>query len=197
VEEAPQRAVRGIGAAQDLLHVQPDRHRVVAVARTRRPCRLLAREQPREIVEVTQLFDGQCLVEQDESGLVPEELAHGDLGFAVLRELGPVTRHRRIVIEPAARVRQGQRHRREALGAGHDDDHGVFVPGRVALGRAAATPQIHDPFTAPVRRNGGADLAPRDEVVRKLGAHRFEPWRDESINARPRRHGSDPAVLTP
>ena len=118
------------------------------------------------------------LVEQDEPRLVPEQLAHGDRVLAVLRELGPVARDRRVVVEPAARVRDRQRHRREALGAGHDDDHRVLVPRRVAVGRAAAAPQIDDLLAAPVGRDGGADLAALGEVALELDAHFFEARRD-------------------
>ena len=153
---------------------------MIAVTRSGRPRRLLAREQARHVVQVAQLLDRQLLVEQDEPRLVAEELAHGDSCLAILRELGPVSGDRGVVVEPAARLRHRQRHRREAFGAGHDDDHRVFVPGCVALGRAVATPQIDDLFAAPVRRDSGADLAAFGEVALELGAHLFEAGGDQS-----------------
>src|SRR6185436_8757652 len=88
LEEAAQRAMRGIDAADELLHVQPDRHGVVTVTRARRPRRLLAREYAREVVQIAQLLEGQRLVEQDEPRLVAKELAHRDTTLPVLRKFG-------------------------------------------------------------------------------------------------------------
>jgi hypothetical protein len=79
--------------ADELLHVQPERHQVVRVARSRRPRQRLAREQGCHVIEVTHPGDCQRLVEQDQPGLVRKKLAYGDPGFAVLRELGPVARY--------------------------------------------------------------------------------------------------------
>ena len=125
------------------------------------------------------LRDTQLLVEQDESRFVAKQLAHGHAGLAVLCELGPVASDRCVVVEPATRVRQRKRHGSQALGAGHEDDQRVFVPRRVALGRAAATPQVDDFLAAPIRRDGSADLAALFEVTLELGAYLFEAWSDE------------------
>ena len=183
MEEAPERAVLGVDVADQLLHVQPERHGVIAVACTGRPRRFLAREHTRDGVEVVHLRDPQLLVEQDESRFVAKQLAHGHVGLAVLRKLGPVARDRGFVVEPAARVSQRKRHGREALGAGHEDDQRVFVPRRVALGRAAATPQVDDFLAAPIRCDGSADLAALLEVALELGAYLFEAWSDEPGDA--------------
>ena len=126
-----------------------------------------------------------------------EELAHGDGGLAVLRELGPVARDRRVVVEPAARVRHGQRHRGEALGGRHDDDHRVLVPRLVAVGRAAATPQIDDLLAAPVRSDRGADLAAFGEVALELGAHLLEARSDEPVDVRSRLLRNDRRATVP
>ena len=48
--------------------------------------------------------------------------------FALLRELRPVRAHPLFVVEPAARVGDGERHRGQALGRRVDDDHGVSLP---------------------------------------------------------------------
>ena len=49
VEEPAERAVRRVDVADQLLHVEPDRHRVVAVSRPRLPRRLLPREHPSDV----------------------------------------------------------------------------------------------------------------------------------------------------
>jgi hypothetical protein len=183
VEEAPERALRRVDMPDQLLHVQPERHGVVAVARPGRPGWLLAREHARDGVEVVHLRDPQLLIEQDESRLVAKQLAHGHVGLAVLCKLGPVARDRCVVVEPAARVRQRKRHGSQALGAGHEDDQRVFVPRRVTLGRAAATPQVDDFLAAPIRCDGSADLAALLEVTLELGAYLFEAWSDEPRGA--------------
>src|SRR5262245_46071321 len=71
VEELPERAMRGINAADDLLHVETDRHRVVAVLRPRSPRRLLSCEQAGDQIEGAHFHDRQLLVEQNEHSLVP------------------------------------------------------------------------------------------------------------------------------
>src|SRR5690606_32398211 len=132
VEEPAERAVRGVDAADELLHAQPDRQRVVAVARPWRPRRTLPRHHAGDVVEVAELLVGQLLVEQDEAGFVAEELAYGDGALAVLREVGPAAGDGRVVVEPPPRVGHGQRHRRKPLRRGVDDDHRVLLPGLVA-----------------------------------------------------------------
>src|SRR5688500_2064151 len=57
---------------------------------------------------------------------------------------------------------------RQDLRRGLEDDHHVFLPRRLAFGRAAPTPDIHDLFTAPVRSDGGAYLATFGEVALEL-----------------------------
>src|SRR4029453_12363022 len=48
VEELTERTVSRVDMADDLLHVQPERHPVIAVARSRDPSRPLSREQARD-----------------------------------------------------------------------------------------------------------------------------------------------------
>jgi hypothetical protein len=134
-----------------------------------------------DVVEVTHPGDGQRLVEQDQPGLVPEELPYGDRFLAVLGELGPIVGDRSLVVDPAARVCHRQRHRRQALGDGHSDNHGVLVPRRVAFWPAAAAPQIDNLLAAPVNRYRGADFAALCEVALELDTNFFEAWRDLSI----------------
>ena len=88
------------------------------------------------------------------------------IGFlAALRELGPVARDRRVVVEPAARVRDRERHRGDAL-RGRDDERPSCPRSTVRLPRrAAAAPQIDHLLAAPVRDSGRADLATLGEVA--------------------------------
>ena len=111
-----------------------------------------------------------------------EELAHGDVSFAVLRELGPVARHRGIVVEPSTRGRDGQCHGCDALGDRHHHDHGVLGPWLVAAGRTASTPQIDDLVAMPKCGDGSADLTPFDEVALELAADFLETGSDLPLN---------------
>ena len=104
-EESAERAVRPVDVADQLLHVEPDRHRVVAVSRSRYPSRLLPREHTRDLVEVPQVLEVQRLVDPNQPGLVTEQLANGDPALSVLGELGPVLGDGCLVVDPAARVR--------------------------------------------------------------------------------------------
>jgi hypothetical protein len=91
-------------------------------------------EHARHVVEVAEAVDRELLVQAHEPGLVGEQLADRDALLAVLRELGPVARDGRVVVEVASRVGDRDRHRGDALGGGMDDDHRVFFPRGIARG---------------------------------------------------------------
>jgi hypothetical protein len=122
------------------------------------------------------------LVDEDETRFVPEELANGDGMLAVLRELGPVPRDRRVVVEPPACVGNGERHRREPLGRRKDDDHRVLVPRVVAFRRAATAPQVDDLLAAPIGSDGRTYFAALAEVARELRPHFFEAGRNSTAH---------------
>src|SRR5262249_43066469 len=111
-----------------------------------------------------------------------EELSDGDLRFAVLRELGPVRADPLVVVEPAPRVRKGQRHRRQALGGRIDDDHRVAFPRVARLSVTNAAPQVDDLFAAEIGATGAAELPTPGEVVGKYVEDTLEPARDLSLN---------------
>ncbi|MGH6689967.1 MAG: hypothetical protein ACREF4_04710 [Gammaproteobacteria bacterium] len=52
-------------------------------------------------------------------------------------------------------------------------------------------------LAAPVRGDGGADLAAFGEVALELGAHLFEAWSDLSLDASCRRHAPDRLINSP
>ena len=104
--------------------------------------------------------------------------------LAVLREIGPVLGDPSVVVDPAARVGDGDRHRRQTLGRRVDDDQRVLVPRLVAVGCAAATPEVDHLLATPVRGDGGADLAALDEVAVELLTHFLEARSDATAAVR-------------
>ncbi len=91
-----------IDAAQELVLVEAERDRVVGLTLTGRPGRLLPCEDGSEATEVGEQLALERHVEGEKAGLVAEELAHGKRFFPLLRELGPIARDGRVVVEPAA-----------------------------------------------------------------------------------------------
>ena len=107
--------------------------RVIGLPRPRLPRRLLTRQHDGEAIEVGDDAAIDGLVERVQPCLVRQELADGDSLLALLRELRPVGAHTFLVIEPASRVREGERHRGQALGGRVDDHHRVPLPGLAGL----------------------------------------------------------------
>ena len=111
-----------------------------------------------------------------------EQLADGDLLFALLRELRPVRGHPLFVIEPAARVGEGERHRGQALGGRVDDHHGVLLPRLAGLLVANAAPEVDDLLAAVIDTAGAAQLSAPGEVLGERLAHRLEATTDVSFD---------------
>jgi hypothetical protein len=82
------------------------------------------------------------------------------------RELGPVVRDSRVIVDPAARVCHCQCHRGKTLRSRHHDDHRVLAPGSVTVRQPTATLQVDNPLAMPVRRNGCTDLIARRSFAR-------------------------------
>jgi hypothetical protein len=94
--------------------------------------------------------------------LLRQQLSDGDLLFAVLREFRPVRRDPLVVIQPTPRMRERQRHRRQALSGRPDERHGVLLPRLARLTVAYAAPQVDDLLTIPV--SAARATAPRSPM---------------------------------
>ena len=114
------------------------------------------------------------LVDREQPGLVRQELADGDLLFALLRELRPVRAHPLFVVEPTARVGDGERHRGQALGGRVDDHHRVLLPRLARLLVSDTAPEVDDLLAAVIGAAGAAQLAASSEVLGKRLAHGLE-----------------------
>src|SRR5262245_35297834 len=111
-----------------------------------------------------------------------QQLANGDALFTMLRELRPVGAHPFVVVEPAARVRECQRHGSQALGSRVDYDHRVALPRLPRLLVADPTPQIHNLLAAVIHTARAAQLATPGEVLDKRLADWFKAGTDMSMN---------------
>ena len=80
----------GIHAAHQLAFVEPEGQPVIGLSRARLPCRLVTSHHRRQSVQVRDHAPVDWFVEGEQTGLMREQLAHGDLLLPVLRELGPV-----------------------------------------------------------------------------------------------------------
>jgi hypothetical protein len=173
-EEAPQRPAGRVDPAQQLALVPAEAHAVVAVARPGLPQRTLARYRVGQTVEVGEQVRVEWLVHDRQAGLVRKELAHGHVALPRLRELGPVRRHALVIVEPAARVGQRERHRGEPLRGRVDEHERVLAPGLAVAGVAHASPQVDHLLAAHVGGAGAAELVAHGEVALELVADLFE-----------------------
>src|SRR5690606_2625941 len=87
-------------------------------------------------------------------------------------------------VEPAARVRERERHGSQALGGRVDQDHGAFFPRLAGRLVARAAPQVDDLLAAVVGAAGAAQLAASEEVLDERIARRFETGLDAPLDAR-------------
>jgi hypothetical protein len=99
-----------IDASHQFAFIEPERERMVGLARAGLPRRLLTGQYHREAIEVRHDAAIDRFVEREESRLMRQELADGNLLFSLLRELGPVPGHPLFVVEPSARVGERQGH---------------------------------------------------------------------------------------
>src|SRR5215204_5408827 len=124
-----------------------------------------------------------------------EQLAHRDRLLAILGELGPVLRHSRVVIQPAARVSDCQGHRRQALGGRVDHDHRVPCPRLPGLTVPSPAPEVDDLLAPGISATRAAKFCAVTEVLLKCRPYGFKSWTDVSLYylCRNAEHGCLPA----
>ena len=184
LEELSEAAALWIDTPQQLALVEPERQRVVRLPRAGLPRRLLTRQHRGQAIEIGDDAPIDRFVDGEQSGLVCQELAHGNALLALLRELRPVRADAFLVVEPSARVGDGERHRRQPFGGGMDDHHRVLLPGLSRLLVSAAAPEIDGDLATVKRTARAAQLVASREVVGKRFAHRLEPTTDLAVHAR-------------
>ncbi len=111
------------------------------------PHRFLTCQHDRQPIEIGDHPSIHGFIKRKQASLVGQELANGDLLFALLRELRPITTDRLLVVEPSPRVGDGQGHGGQALGGGVDYYHRVLLPGLARLLVAYATPEVDNLIT--------------------------------------------------
>ena len=170
-----------IHAAHQFAFIEPQGEGMVGLARAGLPCRLLTGQDHREAIEVGHDAAIDGFVEREESRLMRQELADGDLLFSLLRELGPVRGHPLFVVEPAAGVGECQGHGCQALRGRVDDDHRVLLPRFARLLVADAAPEVDDLLAVAIGTAGATQLTASGEVLGKRLAHRFKATTDVSL----------------
>ena len=170
-----------IDTAQQLALVKAERDGVIGLTRPGLPRRLLAGEHDRQAIQIGDHAAIDGLIESEQPCLVREELADGHLFFSLLRELRPVRGNPLFVVEPAARVGDGQGHRGQALGGRVHEDHRVPLPRLTRLLVANTAPEVDDLLAVNVGAAGAAEFVPSIEVVGKRSGHRLEATTDVSL----------------
>ena len=148
-EDAPERPALRVDSPHQLALVPAEADAVVPVARPRPPVRRLAGDGVGQAVEVGEQIGVERLVDHGQARLVGEQLAHRDVVLAGLGELGPVGGHALVVVEPAARMGERQRHRRQSLRGGVDEHERVLAPTDRRCARRARRPRGRPPSRRP------------------------------------------------
>ena len=142
-----------IDSPQQLAFVEPEREGVIGLTRAGLPRRLLTGEHDCQAIQIRDDAPIDGLIEGEQPRLVGEQLANGDLLFALLRELGPVRGDPLFVVEPAARVGDGQGHRGQALGGRVDEHHRVPLPRLAGQLVPDPAPEVDDLLAVNDRRS--------------------------------------------
>jgi len=177
---------------------------VIALLGAGFPRRPVTGHDRRQLVRVRDNAPVDWFVKGKQTGLVRKELPYGDVLLAVLGEFRPVAADALLVVEPAAGVGDGQRHRRQTLGGRVDEDHGVRLPRFARLLVADAAPEVDHFLAAVIDAARAAQLMPSSEVLDERLAHRLEAGTDVPLDfqesRRPIAHhpgaGSE-AILSP
>jgi hypothetical protein len=146
------------------------------------PYRFLTRQYDCEAIKVGDNASIHRLIEGEQPRLMRQKLAHRYFFFALLSELRPVLADQLLVVEPASRVRYGERHRCQALCGRVDDHHGVLLPGFAASLVPNAAPQVDDLFTTVIGAAGSAQLVPPNKILGERLAHSLKAGADVPVN---------------
>ena len=98
-----------VDSTQQLAFIEPEGNRVIGLTRSGLPRGFLPGEDDCEAIQVGDHAAIDGFLKGKQPRLVGKQLADGDLLFPLLRELRPVPGHPLFVIEPAARVGEGDR----------------------------------------------------------------------------------------
>jgi hypothetical protein len=172
----------GIDPAQQLALIEAEGNGVIGQPRSGLPCRFLTRQHAGETIEIGDEAAIERIVQRIQPGLVCEELPDGDSLFAPLREFRPIRAHPFVVVEPAAGMRDGERHRGEPLGGREDDYHRVLLPRFAGLLVADPAPEVDDLLASVIGAAGTAQLPAAREVVREGRSHGFKATTDVSLD---------------
>ena len=171
-----------VDSTQQLAFIEAEGERVIGLTRAGLPRRLLSGEHDRKAIQVGDHAAIDGFLDRKQPRLVGEQLPDGDPVLPLLRELGPVPGHSLFVVEPAARVGEGERHRGQTLRGRVDDHHGVLLPWLAGLLVADAAPEIDDLLAAMIDTAGAAQLPAPGEVLGECLAHCLEARTDVPVD---------------
>jgi len=137
----------------------------------------------REAIEFADEASIDRLVEREQACLMCQELADSDSLLAVLRELWPVRAYPLFVVEPSARVGNGERHRGQPLCGRVDQRHRVLLPRLTGPLVTNPAPQVDDFLAALKGTAGSAQLASAIKVLDERLAHSLKAEADVPLNA--------------
>ena len=155
---------------------------MIGLPRSGLPRGFLTSEHDRQPIEVGNDTAIDGFIKREESCLVCEKLADGNSLLSLLSELRPVRTHAFLVVEPAARVGDGERHRGQTFGGRVDDHHRVPLPGLARLLVSDTAPEVDDFLAVVIGTAGAAKFSPSSEVFFKRFAHGLKPWADLSFD---------------
>jgi hypothetical protein len=155
---------------------------MVAMLRPGLPVRLLRGDRGNDRVPREDLVERERALDRREPHLVAEGPAHGDVGLAVRRELGPVAGDRRVEIEEPTLDEPEDARRRDALRRRKDERERVLHPRPPGGAIGEPAPEIHDEPPAMVDRACRAHVAVAGEVLGERVAHFRETWLEGAVD---------------
>ena len=102
-------------ADQQLTFIETETETVIGLSAPRPPGWLLPRKNARQPIKIVKDAAVDGLLDRKQASLMRQELADGDLSFAVPSKLGPVRNDSLLVVEPTVRMGDCQSHGRRPL----------------------------------------------------------------------------------